>query len=68
MHYVHQEGQTVFKHAVVNMAEVSAEIMEKISFSSDDVTWLLPHQANKRILRSNCKSYGVKPDKNVDEH
>lgn len=63
MHYVHQEGQTVFKHAVVNMAEVSAEIMEKNNLSSDDVTWLLPHQANKRICEATANRMGLSLDK-----
>lgn len=63
MHYVHQEGQTVFKHAVVNMAEVSAEIMEKNKLSSDDVTWLLPHQANKRICEATANRMGLDPSK-----
>lgn len=63
MHYVHQEGQTVFKHAVVNMAEVSAEIMEKNKLSSDDVTWLLPHQANKRICEATANRMGLDSSK-----
>ncbi len=48
--YVYQEGKTVFKHAVKNMAGVAAEIMEKNNLSSDDVDWLVPHQANLRII------------------
>lgn len=63
LHYVHQEGQTVFKHAVVNMAEVSAEIMEKNGLKSDDVTWLLPHQANKRICEATANRMGLSLDK-----
>lgn len=63
LHYVHQEGQTVFKHAVVNMAEVSAEIMEKNNLKSDDVTWLLPHQANKRICEATANRMGLSLDK-----
>ncbi len=63
MHYVHQEGQTVFKHAVVNMAEVSADIMSKNNLTSDDVTWLLPHQANKRICEATANRMGLDPAK-----
>ncbi len=63
LHYVHQEGQTVFKHAVVNMAEVSAEIMEKNNLSSSDITWLLPHQANKRICEATANRMGLSLDK-----
>lgn len=63
MHYVHQEGQTVFKHAVVNMAEVSADIMSKNNLTSNDVTWLLPHQANKRICEATANRMGLDPDK-----
>lgn len=63
LHYVHQEGQTVFKHAVVNMAEVSAEIMAKNNLTSDDVTYLLPHQANKRICEATANRMGLSADK-----
>ncbi|MFN5418618.1 MAG: beta-ketoacyl-ACP synthase III, partial [Flavobacteriia bacterium] len=49
LHYVKQEGKTVFKFAVTNMAEVSAEIMERNNLKSEDVDWLVPHQANLRI-------------------
>ncbi len=63
MHYVHQEGQTVFKHAVVNMAEVSAEIMAKNNLTGNDVAWLLPHQANKRICEATANRMGLGLDK-----
>ncbi len=49
-HYVYQEGQSVFKFAVKNMADVAAEIMERNNLTSDDISWLVPHQANKRII------------------
>ncbi len=49
-HSVYQEGTHVFKHAVSDMAEVSAEIMQKNELSSEDVNWLIPHQANLRII------------------
>ncbi len=49
-HYVYQEGQAVFKFAVKNMADVSAEIMERNNLTANDISWLVPHQANKRII------------------
>jgi 3-oxoacyl-[acyl-carrier-protein] synthase III len=58
-HYVYQEGQAVFKRAVVGMAEVSAEIMEKNNLTSDDVAWLVPHQANKRIIDATAERMGL---------
>ncbi len=62
-HYVYQEGQPVFKHAVYNMAEVSAEIMEKNNLKSEDVAWLVPHQANKRIIDATAQRMGLTSDK-----
>lgn len=62
-HYVYQEGQQVFKFAVTNMAEVSARIMERNNLTSDDVAWLVPHQANKRIIDATAKRMGVGEDK-----
>lgn len=58
-HFAYQEGQTVFKFAVTNMADVAAEIMERNSLSSDDVAWLVPHQANKRIIDATASRMGV---------
>jgi 3-oxoacyl-[acyl-carrier-protein] synthase-3 len=63
MHYVYQEGQAVFKHAVYNMAEVSAKIMEKNNLTADDVDWLATHQANKRIIDATSQRMGLKPEK-----
>jgi 3-oxoacyl-[acyl-carrier-protein] synthase-3 len=63
LHYVHQEGQTVFKHAVVNMAEVSAEIMTKNNLQAEDIAWLVPHQANKRICEATANRMGLSLDK-----
>lgn len=63
-HYVYQEGQTVFKFAVTKMADVSAEIMEKNHLSADDVSWLVPHQANKRIIDATARRMGL-PDEKV---
>ncbi|MDO7742253.1 MAG: ketoacyl-ACP synthase III [Pedobacter sp.] len=62
-HYVYQEGKSVFKFAVTNMADVAAEIMERNSLSSDDVTWLVPHQANKRIIDATSSRMGVGAEK-----
>jgi 3-oxoacyl-[acyl-carrier-protein] synthase-3 len=63
LHYVHQEGQQVFKFAVTNMAEVSAQIMERNNLTSDDVHWLVPHQANLRIIDATAKRMGLDPSK-----
>lgn len=63
MHYVKQEGKTVFKFAVTNMAEVSAEIMEKNNLTSEDVDWLVPHQANLRIIDATAERMGLSKEK-----
>lgn len=63
MHFVKQEGKSVFKFAVTNMAEVSAEIMEKNNLSSDDVDWLVPHQANLRIIDATANRMGLPSEK-----
>lgn len=63
LHYAHQEGPTVFKFAVTNMADVAAEIMERNNLTSDDVAWLVPHQANKRIIDATANRMGVTLDK-----
>lgn len=62
-HFVYQEGKTVFKFAVTNMADVSAEIMERNNLKSEDVAWLVPHQANKRIIDATAHRMGVGSDK-----
>lgn len=61
--YVYQEGKTVFKHAVQNMADVSVEIMQRNNLSSDDVTWLVPHQANLRIIDATANRMGLGKEK-----
>ncbi|HTL81603.1 MAG TPA: beta-ketoacyl-ACP synthase III [Bacteroidia bacterium] len=63
MHYVKQEGQAVFKYAVANMAEVSAKMMEKNNLKPEDVAYLVPHQANKRIVDATAHRMGVGPEK-----
>jgi 3-oxoacyl-[acyl-carrier-protein] synthase III len=62
-HYIYQEGQAVFKFAVTNMADVSAEIMDKNNLTADDVAWLVPHQANKRIIDATARRMGVSDEK-----
>ena len=62
-HFIFQDGQPVFKAAVKNMADVSEEIMKKNNLSADDVAWLVPHQANKRILDATARRMGVGDDK-----
>jgi len=63
MHYVKQEGQSVFKFAVTNMADVSAKIMENNNLSADDVNWLVPHQANLRIIDATANRMGLSKEK-----
>jgi len=62
-HFIYQEGKTVFKHAVAGMADVSAEIMERNHLSADDVSWLVPHQANMRIIDATANRMGLSKDK-----
>lgn len=61
-HYVYQEGQAVFKFAVKNMADVSVEIMKRNGLESDDVNWLVPHQANMRIIEATARRMGIRKD------
>jgi 3-oxoacyl-[acyl-carrier-protein] synthase-3 len=63
LHFVHQEGQQVFKFAVSNMADVSAQIMERNNLTSDDVAWLVPHQANLRIIDATARRMGLTKEK-----
>lgn len=62
-HFVHQDGRTVFKFAVSNMADVAEKIMERNSLSREDVSWLVPHQANKRIIDATAGRVGLEEDK-----
>jgi 3-oxoacyl-[acyl-carrier-protein] synthase-3 len=62
-HFVYQEGQTVYKFAVKGMADVSAEIMEKNKLAADDIQWLVPHQANKRIIDATAERVGLTQEK-----
>jgi 3-oxoacyl-[acyl-carrier-protein] synthase-3 len=65
LHKVYQEGQAVFKNAVSEMSEVSAEIMRKNSLKSEDINWLIPHQANLRIIDATVQRTGVSYDRVV---
>jgi 3-oxoacyl-[acyl-carrier-protein] synthase-3 len=62
-HFVYQEGQSVFKFAVVNMADVAVEIMERNNLKSEDIAWLVPHQANLRIIDATGRRMGLPPEK-----
>jgi 3-oxoacyl-[acyl-carrier-protein] synthase-3 len=62
-HYVYQEGQSVFKFAVSNMADVAAEIMVKNNLKPEDIAWLVPHQANLRIIDATGRRMGLDPGK-----
>ena len=62
-HYVYQEGSSVFKFAVKKMAHVAKEIMDKNDLKGSDVAWLVPHQANKRIIDATAKLMEVPKDK-----
>lgn len=62
-HFVHQDGKTVFKYAVSGMADVSEQIMKRNNLSHDDIDWLVPHQANKRIIDATAHRMGLNEDK-----
>ncbi|MEH0155752.1 beta-ketoacyl-ACP synthase III [Limibacter armeniacum] len=62
-HYFYQDGKNVFRHAVTKMADVAAEVMEKNNLTGEDVAWLIPHQANKRIIEATAQRMNVGMDK-----
>lgn len=62
-HYVYQDGKTVFKFAVSKMADISANIMERNGLTNEDVDWLVPHQANKRIIDATANRMGLTDQK-----
>lgn len=62
-HFIYQEGQTVFKYAVSKMADVSVEMMEKHGLNSENLAWLVPHQANMRIIDATARRMGLDPSK-----
>ena len=61
-HFVFQEGQTVFKFAVSNMADISVNMMKKHNISHDELAWLVPHQANMRIIEAVARRMGISRD------
>jgi len=63
MHHIFQDGRPVFKAAVKSMADVSAEIMERNNLTGDDVQWLVPHQANKRIIDATARRMELSDEK-----
>ncbi len=62
-HYIYQEGQSVFKFAVKGMADISAELLERNNLTGDDIAWLVPHQANKRIIDATASRMNLSPEK-----
>jgi 3-oxoacyl-[acyl-carrier-protein] synthase-3 len=71
MHYIFQDGKAVFKVAVKGMADVSAEIMKRNHLKGEDVAWLVPHQANLRIIDATADRMGLPRDKvmiNIDRY
>jgi len=62
-HYIYQDGQVVFKYAVSRMADVSVEMMERHNLKASDIAYLIPHQANLRIIDATAKRMGLKKDK-----
>jgi 3-oxoacyl-[acyl-carrier-protein] synthase III len=62
-HYVYQEGQAVFKFAVKGMADVSYELMQRNNLTADDIAWLVPHQANLRIIDATANRMGLPREK-----
>lgn len=62
-HFVYQAGSAVFKFAVTNMADISAQVAERNNLNADTITWLAPHQANKRIIDATANRVGISEDK-----
>ena len=62
-HFAQQDGKTVFKFAVVNMADYAEKIMKRNNLTGDDIAWLAPHQANKRIVDATSRRMGISDDK-----
>lgn len=63
LHYAHQEGQVVFKAAVTSMADVAAEVIQRNNLAPEDIAWLVPHQANKRIIDATANRAGLPSEK-----
>lgn len=62
-HFIYQEGRTVFKHAVEKMAQVSVDVMERNNLKAEDIAWLVPHQANLRIISATGNRMGIPEEK-----
>lgn len=62
-HFVHQEGRTVFKFAVSNMADVAEKMLTRNNLTKEEIQWLVPHQANKRIIEATANRVGLEDDK-----
>ncbi|HYC41104.1 MAG TPA: beta-ketoacyl-ACP synthase III [Chitinophagaceae bacterium] len=62
-HFIYQDGQPVFKFAVKGMADISADLLQKNNLTGDDIAWLVPHQANKRIIDATANRMGLSPEK-----
>ncbi len=62
-HFVYQDGKKVFKFAVINMADYAEKIMQRNNLTSDDIAWLVPHQANKRIVDATSSRMGISDEK-----
>lgn len=70
-HFIYQDGKTVFKFAVNKMADISAEIMQEFNLTGDDIAWLVPHQANLRIINATANKMGIGLEKvmiNIDRY
>jgi 3-oxoacyl-[acyl-carrier-protein] synthase-3 len=71
MHFVHQDGQAVYKYAVRKMAEASERVLERNGYKGSDIKLLIPHQANKRIIQSTADRLGLADDRviiNIDRY
>ncbi len=71
MHYVHQDGRNVFKHAVKLITQVCGDILERNGYTADDVSLYVPHQANMRIIQSSLERLGLRPERvviNIDRY
>ncbi|MDJ0643223.1 MAG: beta-ketoacyl-ACP synthase III [Erythrobacter sp.] len=69
--HLRMKGREVFRHAVVNLSDVLHEVIEDAGISAGDIDWIVPHQANKRILDATAKKLGIAPEKvvvTVDRH
>lgn len=71
LHYVYQEGQPVFKFAVTKMADAAEQIMKRNQLTGKDIAWLIPHQANKRIIDATARRMELEDSKvmvNIDRY